>query len=171
MKTIEIDPLDSESIDKAIKELNKFAKKREQRIEEYVMRLAQEGQNAARRTYGSLVNVTAHKDSDKVWEIRADGEQVVFLEFGTGVKVQDHPELSNTLSIEIMPGSWSESPEGKHTWSTWLEGGYVGKGKTRWIQRRFDEYPYNTEPRPGMWEAYKAIVAAQDRIAHEVFDK
>lgn len=169
MKTIEFDPYDSDSIDKAVKALRKYEKERERLIDLYVQKLAQCGEVAAQRTYGSLISVKSHKTADGTWEILANGDQVVFLEFGTGVKVQDHPELSNTLSIEIMPGSWSESPEGKHTWSTWLEGGYVGKGKTRWIQRRFDEYPYNTEPRPGMWEAYKAIVANQDRIAKEVF--
>lgn len=166
MKTITIDVYDSDSIDNAIKELNKFIKQRERNIETYVMRLAQCGEVAAQRTYGSSVTVKAHKAADGTWEILANGKQVVFLEFGTGVKVQDHQELSNTLPIEIMPGSWSESPEGKHTWSTWLAGGNI-KGK--WRQRRFEEYPYNTEPRPGMWEAYKAIVENQNRIAQEVF--
>jgi len=162
MKTIEIDPFDSESIEKAIKELNKFAKKRERDIETYVQKLAQCGAEAARKTYGSLVEVTAHKDSDKVWEIRADGEQVVFLEFGTGTKTQNH-QLSSPLPISIEPGSWSESPEGMHTWSKWLR-------SQNWAGA-YKEYPYNTTPRPGLWEAYKAIVANQDRIAHEVFGK
>lgn len=159
MKTIILDPLDPDSILAALQALKKHLSEREKKIDEYVMRLAQCGEEAAQRAYGPLVSVKAHK-AGGTWEILAEGEQVVFLEFGTGVKTQDH-ELSGPLPIEIIPGSWSEGPEGKHTWSQWLESGRrIGK-----------DYPYNTEPRPGMWEAYKAIMENQDRIAHEVFDK
>ena len=166
MKTIEIDPFDSDSIDAAIKALNKFAKERERKIDLYVQKLAQVGEVAAQRAFGGSVSVKAHKDGKGRWEIRADGKQVVFLEFGTGELVEDH-ELSKPLRIEISPGSWSESKYGMHTWSEWLEnsGRYEGNGIT------VRDYPYNTRPRAGMWEAYKAIVAAQDRIANEVFGK
>lgn len=167
MKTIEFDPCDIQSINKAIEAIEKHEVWRKQKITEYIHKLCLVGAEAAKKTYGGLIHVEVTPDGKGIIGI---GDQVVFLEFGTGVKVQDHPELSNTLPIDIMPGSWSESPEGKHTWSTWLEGGYIGKDKQRWIQRRFDEYPYNTEPRPGMWEAYKAILANQDRIAKEVFE-
>ena len=162
MKTIEIDLLDSDSIDAAIKQLKRFEKEREQKIEQYVMELAQCGEVAAQHTYGPLVTVRAHKDGNGVWEIRANGEQVVFLEFGTGTKTMNHP-LSAPLDIEIKPGSWSEGPEGKHTWSKWLReqaGSWSGSYKN---------YPYDTNPRPGMYEAYKAIVANQERIAKKVF--
>jgi hypothetical protein len=107
------------------------------------------------------------KDYDNGSAILAEGSQVIFLEFGAGVETKSH-ELAEPLGIEIMPGAWSEGPEGKHTWSTWLAGGTV---RGQWVQRRFDEYPYNRTPRAGMWDAYKAIVEAQDRVAHEVFDE
>ena len=165
MKTIEIDPFDLQSINRAIKELKAHETWRKQQITEYIKRLCEVGAEAARQTYKSLVDVQVTPDGKG---IIAEGDQVVFLEFGTGTKVQDH-ELSDPLSIEIMPGSWSESDEGKHTWSTWLAGGYVGKNNSRWIQRRFGDYPYDTEPRPGLYEAYKAIVANQEKIAQEVF--
>lgn len=165
MKTIELDPFDVKSVNKAIEELEAFEKERENKIAEYIRRLCVKGANVAQNTYGSTVIVQLNWDKDG---IQAFGDQVVFLEFGTGIKVQDHPELSKPLPIEIMPGSWSESPEGKHTWSTWLAG---GEFKGRWLQRRFNDYPYNTQPRPGMWEAYKAIEAAQEQVANEVFNK
>lgn len=164
MKTIEVDLFDSDSIDKAIIALNKAAKERERLIEQYVMELAQCGEVAAQKTYGSSVQVRAHKDDDGVWEIRANGEQVVFLEFGAGVKTKDHA-LSGPLPIDIEPGSWSEGPEGKHTWSKWLaeNGGRYNDSPG------YKEYRYNRVPRPGMLEAYKAIVANQERIAKKVF--
>lgn len=163
MKTIEIDPLDPRSITRAINEIKQYESERKEKIEKYIRRLCEEGANAAQAAFGDLVHVAVSPDGKG---IIAQGDQVVFLEFGTGVKTTDH-DLSGPLNIEIMPRSWSEGPHGKHTWSTWLNGGeYNG----RWMQRRFTEYPYNTEPRAGMWAAYKAIEAAQERIAHEVFD-
>lgn len=164
MKTIEFDPFDVQSINKAIAEIKKHETWRKQKITEYIRKLCELGAAAAQQTYGGSVQVSVTPDGKG---IIAEGDQVVFLEFGTGVKTTDH-ELSKPLSIEIMPGSWSEGPEGKHTWSTWLNGGYY---KGRWLQRRFEEYPYNTEPRPGLYEAYKAIVANQERIVQEVFGK
>lgn len=165
MKTIEVDPFDIQSINKAIKDLEDYEKVRKQRITEYVHKLCVKGAEAAHKTYHTdKIHVEVLPDGKG---IKAHGDQVVFLEFGTGVTVQDH-ELSSPLPIEIMPGSWSESPEGKHTWSIWLQG---GEFKGRWLQRRFEDYPYNTTPRPGMWEAYKAIEAAQRQVAEEVFNK
>lgn len=157
MKTIEIDPFDTQSINKAIQELRAHQEWRKQKIAEYIRKLCELGAEAARRTYGSLVEVSVTPDGKG---IIAEGDQVVFLEFGTGTKTQDH-ELSAPLSIEIVPGSWSEGPEGKHTWSEWLRSqDWAGAMKG---------YPYDTQPRPGLYEAYKAIVANQDRIAQEVF--
>ena len=168
MKTIEVDPFDIQSINKAIDALKAHETWRKQRITEYIHRLCMVGANAAQQTYGSSkVRVSVTPDGQG---IIAEGDQVVFLEFGTGEPTQDH-ELSGTLNIEIMPGSWSESPEGKHTWSKWLTSDpnsrFGGKAGRRWGQ----SYPYNTTPRPGMWAAYKAIVAEQGRIAKEVFER
>ncbi len=160
MKVIEFDPFDSDSIDIAVREVNRYAKERERLIGVYVQRLAQCGEVAAQKAYGPLVTVRAHKDAQGNWEIRADGEQVVFLEFGSGTKTQDH-SLSAPLPINIQPGSWSEGPEGKHTWSRWLR-------EQNW-SGGYKSYPYDTRPRAGLWEAYKAIQANQDRIAREVF--
>lgn len=171
MKTIEVDPLDITSINKAITVLKAHEVWRKRKITEYLSRLAKIGRDAAEKAYyGGSVNPNHMPSGEEGLRvsvvdtpdgivIRATGSQVVFMEFGAGVYVQDH-ELSQPLPIEIMPGSWSESPEGAHTWSKWLEDG-----------RRFGDYKYNRSPRAGMYEAYKAIVEAQERIAQEVFGK
>ena len=169
MKSYTIDPFDVKSIERAITLVNKHEAWRKNKIDLYLRRLANIGAEAARNAYygGSVdpnmmktgnegLRVSVEK-TDNGYAIKAEGSQVVFLEFGAGVPTQDH-ELSGPLPIEIMPGSWSEGPDGAHTWSKWLEDG-----------RRFEDYPYNKTPRMGMWEAYKAIVAAQERIAKEVF--
>lgn len=158
MKTIEIDPFDSDSINAAIKALTKWEKERERKIDLYMQKLTQVGEVAAQRAFGPGVTVKSHKDGRGRWEIRADGDQVVFLEFGAGVYTTDHG-LSTPLNILIYPGGWSET-EGEHKWSEW-----IAAGKDPY------QFPWNKQPRAGMYEAYKAIVAAQDRVAHEVFDK
>ncbi len=158
MKTIEVDLFDSDSIDRAIKQLNKALKERERRIGVYVQKLAQIGEVAAQRAFGPSVKVVSHKTKRGVWEIRADGDQVVFLEFGAGVYTTDHG-LSTPLKIIIAPGGWSET-EGEHRWSEWVASG-----------QPLEKFPYNQRPRAGFYEAYKAIVEAQERVAQEVFGK
>lgn len=159
MKTIEIDPFDLQSINRAIKELKAHETWRKQKITEYIHKLCVLGASVAKQRYGSTVDVHVTPDGKG---IIAEGDQVVFLEFGTGTKTMNH-ELSAPLSIQIVPGSWSEGPEGKHTWSEWLRSqNWAGAMKG---------YPYDTTPRPGLYEAYKAIVANQEKIAQEVFGK
>lgn len=170
MKTIELDPFDITSVNKAIDALKAREVWRRQKITKYLQRLAEIGRDAAERAYyGGSVNPNHMPSGEEGLRvsvvdtpdgivIRAEGSQVIFMEFGAGVYVQDH-ELSQPLPIEVIPGSWSESPEGAHTWSKWLKDG-----------RRFEEYKYNRTPRAGMYEAYKAIVAAQEKVAKEVFE-
>jgi hypothetical protein len=98
------------------------------------------------------------KDYDNGSAILAEGSQVIFLEFGAGIYTKNH-DLSGPLGIDVSPGSYSLT-EGAGTYQDVLD----GKVKP-------EEYRYNRSPRAGMWEAYKAIVEAQDRVAHEVFDE
>lgn len=157
MKTIEVDPLDIKSINAAIAALEKHRVWRKQKITEYISKLCEIGAAAAKNAYGSLITVTVTPDGKG---ILAQGDQVIFLEFGAGVYTEDHGlTIGADLNIVIAPGGWSET-EGVHTWSQWVASG-----------RPLDKYPYNQKPRAGMLEAYKAIVAAQDRVANEVFSK
>lgn len=159
MKTIEVDPFDIKSVNAAIAALKKHEVWRKQKITEYIHKLCLEGARAAKAAYGGQVDVHVMEDGRG---IIAQGDQVIFLEFGAGVYTEDHGlTIGSDLNIIIAPGGWSEGdPEGQHTWSQWVASG-----------RPLEKYPYNQKPRAGMLEAYKAIVAAQDRIANEVFNK
>lgn len=159
MKTIEVDPLDIKSINAAIQALEGLRKERKQKITEYIHKLCLKGAAAAKNAYGSLVTVEVTPDGKG---ILAQGDQVIFLEFGAGVYTEDHGlTIGADLNIIIAPGGWSEGdPEGQHTWSQWIASG-----------KPLDKYPYNQKPRAGMLEAYKAIVAAQEEVAKEVFSK
>lgn len=154
MKTIEVDLLDIRSVNRAIKALESHKVWRKQKITLYISRLCELGRDAAQQAYGGQVSVTVTPDGRG---ILAQGDQTIFLEFGAGVYTEDHG-LSTPLSIIIAPGGWSET-EGEKTWSEWVASG-----------KPLEQYPYNQRPRAGMYEAYKAIVANQERIAKEVFN-
>ena len=163
MKTIEVDPFDVRSVDDAIKALQDYEKERKEKIAKYIQRLCEEGATAARTQYGisedSKSLTVSVKQTDDGGIITAKGEAVMFLEFGSGVYTTSH-DLAVGMPFRIEAGSWSLSPEGSKTWLKVLNGEVAP-----------EDYQYNTNPRAGMYEAYKAIVAAQDRIANEVFNK
>lgn len=157
MKTIEVDPLDIQSINKAIDALKAHETWRKQKISEYVRRLCEIGADAARTAYGGAVSVNVMPDGSG---IIAQGSQTIFLEFGAGFYTEDHG-LSDPLSNQIIiaPGGWSET-EGEKTWSEWVAAG-----------KPLEKYPYNQRPRAGMLAAYNAIISAQNQIAKEVFER
>lgn len=158
MKTIEVDPFDIRSVKQAIAQLKRHETWRKQKITEYIKRLCEVGAQAARETYRTeKVSVSVTPDGKG---IIAQGGQVMFIEFGAGLPTTDHEELSSTLSISIEPGSWSMSPDGTKTWKDVLDGKVSP-----------ENYKYNRTPRPGMWAAYRTILAEQARIANEVFNR
>ena len=168
MRKITLNPLDTASIEAAIEELKKHEEERKANIKKYIRRLAEIGAEAAQRAYyGGSINPNkmpsneeglrvSVEERDNGCAIVAQGSQVIFLEFGAGAWTESH-ELSGPLEIEIAPGSYSDT-EGAGTWSDWIEAGNDP-----------EDYRYNRTPRMGMWEAYKAILAAQDKVAKEVF--
>lgn len=168
MKKITLNPLDASSIEAAVAELKKLEEERKANIKKYIRRLAEIGAEAARNAYyGGSINPNkmpsneeglriSVEERDNGCAIVAQGSQVIFLEFGAGAWTESH-ELAGDLGIAIKPGSYSET-EGAGTWGDWLD-----------AELDPADYPYNRTPRMGMWEAYKAILAAQDKVAKEVF--
>ena len=166
MKKLTINPLDHASIDRAIKYLEKYDKLVEKAADAYTGELERIGRDVAEATYRSSSTTVEMGKTDKGHHIVASGSQVVFLEFGTGIYAglytQDS-DLGDSLDIEISPGSWSRSPEGKGTYDRW----------EREHEGDMSEYPWNMEPRMGMHEAYKAIRrSAKDaaKVSERVFD-
>lgn len=97
MVNIKID-LSSESIDKAIKEIEKYKKKIYRKSEEFTRRVAEEiGDNASVRFNNSIVNdlidgTSTYADVDvsidgmgNTFTVKASGKEVAFIEFGSGV--------------------------------------------------------------------------------------
>lgn len=134
--------------------------------------LAQEAADILRQAYQGVaapyltnydpsisVNVREGNDSGKIWaEISAQGEQVGFLEFGTGALSDEMHPLAEQAPFPVFSGSWSNSPDGAGTWLKWLESGKDPM-----------EYPYNREPRYGIYAAVEYIKAhAAEYVADEL---
>lgn len=129
-------------------------------MERVAKRLAEEvAKPIAESEYGydEGINVYVEKRGDD-YAIMAEGDEVCFIEFGAGVYADPSHLFSDKTPFEVRSGSWSE----KHaqTWQRWIEGGNDP-----------EKYPYNVEPRKGMYEAYKAILSSAGMVIRDELDK
>lgn len=118
---IKIDPLDRDSIDNAIAQINNYRKSLNGKIEEVLDILSQIGKEVV-ETQFSIVSeyetfeVYCEVEGNSAMII-AEGENVVFLEFGTGVDTDDNTNEMETEGLPpIYKGSWSET-EGRGTFA------------------------------------------------------
>ena len=161
-KVITVDLFDSGSIDRALAEMLKNKDWVKRQCWEISKILASMGADAARETYGDAgqgITVTVKYGDTYKGEasVVATGQDVCFVEFGTGVYADPVHELAGNMPFDVMPGSWSDT-EGKHTWSRWFNSG-----------RDVMEYPFNSVPRRGMLEASKTIQSNVANVVHQVF--
>ena len=142
----------------ALKDIKKFKKELPKKVKELAEHLADVGVQTAQGIYGGSGSVTKAPTKNG-YKILAEGRAVCFMEFGTGVYADDsNLDKYDNLTFKVEPGSWSESEEGAHTWSKWID---AGNDPNAW--------PYNRTARPGMFLAYQAIVAAIQEEAEKVF--
>ena len=94
---IKINVFDAHSIDAAIKQLEDYSKSLERKATELKQRLASAGYLIASEGFGSALYDGTNDVSVELIEeqnrlvIRASGETVYFIEFGTGVHNAEHP--------------------------------------------------------------------------------
>ena len=106
--------LDKESVDKAIAQVKAYKKSFNAKVERIVEELANMGAKIVESQYAIPMD-----DSDydvtcivkgKNAMIMAEGDGVLFLEFGTGVSTTDTTDEMETEGLPpIYPGSWSET--------------------------------------------------------------
>ena len=111
--------LSSQDLTKAIREIEKFKRKINIRLDSLCKALAEMGVDHIRGYYseaiandynGVTINIEDRSRSDTIaYVIVASGQPVCFIEFGTGV------EANTTKGAEygFVPGSWSGSELGK----------------------------------------------------------
>lgn len=111
---IKINPYDIDSVNKAIQQVKDYQKSFDKKIDEILNELVNLG---ARRVETQFALVTEYEPYDISCEvvgnnamIIAEGENVIFLEFGTGVEVVDTTDEMETEGLPpIYKGSWSET--------------------------------------------------------------
>lgn len=126
------------------------------RVAEIAKRLCEVGEPIIRATHGNHARVWTEQ-TEKGYKISAEGEDVLFIEFGTGDRAGVLAPWYDQVPPEARPGSWSESHARMYSrYGFWVFGGQI--------------YHY-TEPHPAFYDAYQAMVEALPQIAQEVFGK
>ncbi|MBQ3989517.1 MAG: hypothetical protein II630_01635 [Bacteroidales bacterium] len=159
---IHIDVFNSASVDVAIKQLQDYQKRLEEKTEEVVKRLAEIGATRAQADFSNAqydgnkdFQITVEK-SDNGYVVRASGESVLFVEFGTGVTYgYGHPKADE---FGMGPGTY---PNGKGHWDDpngWYLPKSAGGGHTM-----------GNAPALPMYNAEQEIKANIERIVKEVF--
>ena len=155
-------PLSESGIQKIQDELTVYRKWQEGKARELAERLAALGATVASIRF-SRAAYTGKKDAEVTveelpngYKVKADGESVLFIEFGSGVTYgYGHPEAGE---FGMGPGTY---PDGKGHWDDpkgWYLPKSAGGGHT-----------FGNPPAMPMYEARKAIEQELPRIVKEVF--
>lgn len=145
-------------IDRIKERIEKLANLQE-KCAELARRLCEVGEPIIQAWHGNHAVVSMEQTQDG-YVIRADGEDVLFIEFGTGDKAGEMAANYDAVPATVRPGSWSEAHGGEYA----KTGGF-GKGFWHFGGK---EYHF-TEPHPAFYYAYQRMVEALPQIAKEVF--
>ena len=138
-------------VDHALKTIAKYDNT-DQKMMDFASRLAEVGRQVASVGYGSRVSVAK---TDFGARINIDGDDVLFIEFGTGDSAGIHAAQYDAVPACVYPGAWSETHAHQYEMlGMWWFGG-------KWITE--------TPPHPYAYDAYQAMVQAIPQVAREVF--
>ena len=152
--------LDSESIDNAIKKIDQYKNSLQKKAEEVLSQLAVMGMEVVNYAYGDEeYEISCIVNGDNAMII-AEGSEVVFLEFGTGVYTEDHTYEMETEGLPpIFAGSYSQT-EGS---------GQFRAGHEYWY---YNHRKYvGSIPLRGFYMASKEIKEQAVNVAIKVFKK
>lgn len=145
-------------IDRIKERIEKLSKLQE-KCAEVARRLCEVGLPIIQAAHGGHA-VVAAEPIENGYVIRAEGEDILFVEFGagdaTGIMAKEYDQVPTV----VRPGSWSEAHGGEYA----ATGGYL-KGHWHFAGQELHE----TEPNPAFYYAYQAMVEALPQIANEVF--
>ena len=157
MRTITLE-LSAESCNRAVKELEKYQKEIKPKMDEVCKRLAEIGRdeaisvvNGIRLSDGNSVERIEAVQIDNGWKIVMSGEDVYFIEFGTGDGVTPHYDTN----VPVAWGTWSA----EHKQMLWKYGFWY-----------YDKVKYTgTTAYMPMYYAEKRMREEMPRIVKEVF--
>ena len=125
-------------------------------VEEICNRLCKVGEPIIQATHGNHARVWSEPTKNG-YKVCAEGEDILFIEFGTGLKAGQDAHLYDEVPGVVGEGTWSATHAKMYsTWGFWVFAG---------------EIYYYTEPHPAFYYAYQAMVEALPQIAQEVFSK
>lgn len=150
--------LSYKSLSQLLKDVNAYKTNFERKVGEFLEELASRAAQQAEYEFDGQVVGSYEKVDDNRYSIYANGEEIGFLEFGTGVYADSSHPYASGVPFRVAPGSWSNEHEG--TWERWL-----AKGNDP------GEYPYNMLPLRGMLRTYNWMRDHAPEIAKEVFSR
>lgn len=140
-------------ISRAIKTVEQLANLQE-KCAELAKRLCEIGEPIIRQVHGNPTEVWT-EPSDNGYKIVAEGEDVLFIEFGAGNAAGSTAGLYDDVPSVVRPGSWSETHAKQYVmYGNWWFGGqaYV-----------------EVVPTPAFYYAYEYMVQNLPTVAKEVF--
>lgn len=157
-------PLSVSGIQKLQDELKEYRRWQKEKAKELAQRLAMLGATVASIRFSQAI-YTGQKDAvvsvesiPKGYKVKANGESVLFIEFGSGVTYgYGHPEAGQH---GMGPGTY---PDGKGHWAD-PKGWYLPKEKG-------GGHTYGNPPAMPMYEARKRIEQELPQIVKEVFQQ
>lgn len=127
-----------------------------EKVEEVAKRLCKVGEPIIQATHGNHARVWS-EPTENGYKVCAEGEDILFIEFGTGLKAGQDAHLYDEVPGVVGEGTWSATHAKMYsTWGFWVFAG---------------EIYYYTEPHPAFYYAYQTMVEALPQIAQEVFSK
>ena len=154
------------SCDNAIRELQAYERDLRRKLDEICRRLADIGAWEARTiAYAAASQGLGNDDvavSDPIpiengYKIAMSGEDIYFIEFGTGIFAGEYAGDASNVSVGIMPGDWSDTHARLFSdYGYWFYAGQKIEGTPAYMP---------------MYYAGRAIRENMKRIAEEVFAK
>lgn len=171
-KKVNIDLMDTDSIDNAISEMESFVTDVIDRTEWTVERCAEEIQKEAEIRYvdaaadgNNDVHVRTSIFVDGSATVTAYGSDVLFAEFGAGATADSGHEWANIVG-DIYPTSWSASPQGTgEYYRSRFEWNKFPGGIWHYKKVRYSE----VKPTRAMLNSFHRVVNNVYKIANEVF--
>lgn len=126
----------------------------EEKCAELARRLCEIGEPIIRQVHGNHASVWS-EPTENGYKIVAEGEDVLFIEFGAGNAAGSTAGLYDAVPAEVRPGSWSETHAKQYVmYGNWWFGGqaYV-----------------EVVPTPAFYYAYEYMAQNLPQLAKEVF--
>lgn len=164
---ITVNLLDDDSIDIAVREIEKHEKAIKEQKDEFLNRLAAVGAETARVAYSAGVS-----DGNKYYRVKvrklkrsyvvtATGKDLYFLEYGAGATAgQGYDTSVLPAKTDITPASWS---------STKGTGEYANSKEGYWHYKK--KRYYQIVPTKGMYLGLKEVLRTYKPIAKRIFNE